>query len=111
MHQLAGCTSQRLPALPSKKQSPCACRAFRRTVPLWARDNRYSTFHSPFGYGFTGKDSPTPPVSAPFSGPEKSKQVGIEFVFVRVGKSMRTARVDLQGRVLDQFGRGASLSL
>src|SRR5450759_2729534 len=42
------------------------------------------------------------------SGPEKGEQVGIELVFVRVGETVRATRVDLQGRVLDEFGRGVS---
>ena len=36
---------------------------------------------------------------------EKLEQIGIELIFVRVGKTVRGTRVNLQGRVLDEFGR------
>jgi hypothetical protein len=42
------------------------------------------------------------------SSPEKGEQVGIELVFARVGETVRATRVDFQGRVLDEFGRGVS---
>lgn len=42
------------------------------------------------------------------SGPEKYKQVSVELVLVRVRQSMWCAWIDLQGRVLDEFGRGMS---
>ena len=42
------------------------------------------------------------------SNPEKGEQVGIEFVFVRVGEAVRTSWIDLQGGVFDELDRGAS---
>ena len=44
------------------------------------------------------------------SGPEKGEQVGIDLVFVCVGEAVRPARVDLQGRVPDEFGRSVGRS-
>ena len=36
---------------------------------------------------------------------EKLEQIGIELIFVRVGKTVRGTRVNLQSRVLDEFDR------
>ncbi len=41
-------------------------------------------------------------------GPEKNEQVGVKFILVRPRQSMGCAWIDLQGHVLDEFGRGVS---
>ena len=42
------------------------------------------------------------------SGIEKSEQVGIELVFMRDGEAVRPTRIDLQGDIFDELGRGMS---
>ena len=39
---------------------------------------------------------------------KKVEQVCIELIFVRIGETVRGTRVDLQGRVLDEFDRSES---
>jgi len=63
------------------------------TEAAWARVERLVRFGFYLRRGRAGT-----------SGPEKSDQVRIEPVFVRVGESVRAARVDLQGRVPDDSG-------
>src|SRR5674476_110249 len=42
------------------------------------------------------------------SGAEKGEQTSIEAIFVRIGETVRATRVDHQGRVPNEFGRGVS---
>jgi hypothetical protein len=42
----------------------------------------------------------------PTSGRDEFQQVGVEPFFVRVGETVRAARVDLQGRILEQLCGG-----